>query len=409
VTTSGQADPTERVGPFAAFSNHGYLFFWASSAFASMGVHTQVVIGQWQVYALTESALQLGLVGLMNVLPLILFGVFGGAIADVYDRRKLVSYSQVARICVVLALAGLTWIGAVQVWHVYVAGLLGSLASAFDQPSRQAMIFSMVPRQHLLNAVTWHNVQRDASNLLGPAIAGATMAVVNIEAAYLINAVLFAPLILAMTRVRINVPSTKRASPAALLMEGFGFLRRTPVILTSLSLDFCLSFFGAYRALFALYAKDILNVGPAGFGILSSAVAAGGMIGSAFVLSLGESKQKGRLQLSAMLVYALGVAAFGLSTIFPISLLLAGLLGLCDTVAGTMRRSIVQLATPEEMQGRVGAVQVIVAQSGPALGGAQAGAMAALIGAPAGLMLGGAVCGVAALTTALRSRTFRHA
>jgi hypothetical protein len=271
------------------------------------------------------------------------------------------------------------------------------------------MVYSLVPRQHLLNAVTWHNVQRDASNLVGPALAGAAMAVVSIDAAYFINMVLFVPLIVAMTRIRVADPPPKRGGALDLLVDGFRFLRRTPVILTSLSLDFILSFCGGYRSLLALYAKDILNVVPGGFGILSSAVAVGGMVGSAFVLSLGESKRKGQLQLSAMLIYGLGVIGFGASTLFPISLALTALLGFCDTVAGTMRRSLIQLSTPEEFQGRVGAVQAIVGSGGPPLGGAQAGTMASLVGAPFSLAVGGSICVVAAIVTAARGRTFRQA
>ncbi len=410
VPAAGQdeAAPT-RVSPFAAFSNPGYPFFWSSSVLASMGVTTQTAISQWQVYTLTESAWQLGLVGLMNVLPVILFGVFGGAFADIADRRKLVAVSQLVRMLVVAALAILTLSGAVQVWQIYLAGLLGSLASAFDQPARQAMIFSLVPRHHLLNAVTWHNVQRDAANLVGPALAGIIMATVSIWAAYAIDACLFLPLIVAVSRLPAGKLAPARAGAAAHLRDGFRFLWQSPVILTSLSLDLCLTFFGAYRALLALYARDILNVGPQGFGFLTSAVAVGEMLGSSFVLSLGESKRKGLLQLSAMLVYAGGVGAFAFSTLFPLSLLLASILGFCDTVAGTMRRSIVQLKTPEEFQGRVGAMQVIVGQGGPALGAVQAGTMASLMGAPPALALGAVACGVIALVTAVRSRAFRTA
>jgi len=399
---------TERVGPFAAFESPGYPFFWLSSVAASMGVQTQTVIGQWQVYALTHSPFQLGLVGLMNVLPIILFGVFGGAYADMADRRKLVALSQVVRIGVVGALGLLTVSGAIEVWHVYVGGLIGSFATAFDQPSRQAMIFSLVPRRHLLNAVTWHNVQRDTSNLVGPAAAGIIMAAVSIGAAYFANALLFVPLIIAMIRLRVGGAPPARPSAAGLLRDGLQFVGQSPVIVTSLALDFCLSFFGAYRGILALYARDILRVGPEGFGFLTSAVAVGGILGSSIVLSLGESKHKGRIQIGAMLVYAGGVGAFGLSTLFPLSLALAGVLGCCDTVAGTMRRSIVQLATPEEMQGRVGALQLIVAQSGPALGSAQAGTMSGMIGGPAALSIGAVVCGTAALAAAMRSRAFRE-
>jgi hypothetical protein len=133
------------------------------------------------------------------------------------------------------------------------------------------------------------------------------------------------------------------------------------------------------------------------------------MLGSAFVLSLGDSSRKGALQLGAMLVYAGGVVAFAVSTIFPVSLVVAGLLGFCDTIAGTMRRSLIQLSTPDELQGRVGAVQSIVGSGGPALGGAQAGLTASLVGAPLALVVGGAICGAVAVGTALRGGTFRRA
>jgi MFS family permease len=374
-----------------------------------MGISMQVAISQWQVYQLTNSPLQLGLVGLMNVLPVILFGIFGGAVADVADRRKLVAVSQVVRMLVVAALSLLTTAEVVQVWQIYAGGLIGSLASAFDQPSRQAMIFSLVPRQHLLNAVTWHNVQRDASNLMGPAIAGIVMGGLSIAAAYLLNAIFFVPLIFAVIRLPVGDVAPARGGTLTVLRDGLTFLRQSPVIMTSLTLDFCLTFFGPYRALLALYARDILDVGPQGFGFLTSAVAVGGMLGSAFVLSLGDAKYKGRLQLGAMLVYAVAVAAFAFSTFFPLSLALAAGCGLCDTIGGTMRRSLIQLRAPEEYQGRVGALQVIVGQGGPALGAVQAGTLAGLIGAPPALALGAALVGIIALGASFRSRSFRLA
>jgi MFS family permease len=397
------------VGAFAAFSNPGYPFFWLASVASSMGVGMQTVIGEWQVYNLTGSALHLGLVGLMSVLPLITFGIFGGAFADAVDRRKLVVASQALRILTVLTLGVLTLTGQIDVWHIYAGTLVGSFAGAFDQPARQAMIFSMVPRHHLMNAVTWHNVQRDASRLAGPSLAGLVMAFVSIHAAYFVTWLLFLPLVVAMTRVQISPPPEKRAPAGELLLDGMRFLRNTPVVYTSLTLDFCLSFFGGYRGMLALYAKDILGVGAEGFGILSSAVAAGGILGSTFVLRLGESQRKGQLQLAAMGLYAVGLIGFGLSAFLPLSLLLAAVLGFCDTVAGVMRRSLIQLSTPDGMQGRVGAVQAMVASSGPPLGSAQAGALASVIGAPFALALGGSVCGVAAIIAVFRSRTFRSA
>jgi MFS family permease len=413
VTQPGLADAESqallRVGPFAAFSNTGYPFFWSSSVIASMGVSMQSAIGQWQVYTITESALQLGLVGLMNVLPLILFGVFGGAAADMVDRRKLIVISQVMRIGVVGSLGLLTMSGHIQVWQIYVGGLTASLAAAFDQPARQAMIYSLVRREHFMNAVTWHNVQRDVSNLVGPGLAGIIMKFVGIDTAYFINCVFFVPLIFAMTQVAVGAPGQRKGRAFDMLADGFRFLKQTPVILTSLSLDFVLSFFGAYRGLLALYARDILKTGPDGFGALSSGVALGGMVGSAFVLSLGESKRKGQIQMAAMLVYAFATMAFGVSSVFLLSLGLTAILGFCDTVAGTMRRSIIQLSTPEPMQGRVGAVQAIVGSGGPALGATQAGATATLIGAPMTLVIGGCVCAVTAALTAARNRGFRTA
>ena len=373
-----------------------------------MGAQGQIAIGQWQVYSLTQSPFQLGLVGLMNVLPLIGLGVFGGAVADMIDRRKLIAYAQLLRDAVVVALGDLTLSGSVQVWYVYVGSLLASLSAAFEGPARQAIVFSLVPKDHLMNAVTWHNVQRDASQLVGPAVAGGIMAAVSIGSAYVVEAVFFIPLILTILRLEVGGRMPTRRPAIDVMREGFRFLSGTPIILTSLSLDFFLTFFGAYRPLLAVYARDILDVGPAGFGVLNSAVALGGMVGSAFVLGVGETRRKGSIQLGAMLLYAALVAAFGFSVWFALSLAICALLGFCDTVAGIMRRSIIQLATPEQLQGRVAAVQQIVSTGGPALGGVQAGTMSVLLTAPTTLAIGATICGAYALLTAVRARAFRQ-
>ena len=372
-----------------------------------MGMNMQIAIGQWQVYSLTQSPFQLGLVGLMNVLPLILLGVFGGTVSDMVDRRKLVGYAQLGRIAIVLVLGVLTLSGLVQVWQIYAGGLAASFLSAFEGPARQAIVFSLVPKNHLMNAITWHNVQRDASNLVGPAVAGTLMSTVSIGSAYVAESLFFVPLIVVMLTLGVGGTLPERRPAIDVLREGFRFLGSTPLILTALSLDFFLTFFGAYRPLLAIYARDILDVGPAGFGVLNSAVALGGMGGSAFVLGVGESRKKGPIQLAATLVYAASVAAFGLSSWFALSLAICAVLGFCDTVAGIMRRSIIQLATPAQLQGRVAAVQQIVSTGGPALGGVQAGTISGLIGAPLTLVIGAAVCGASTLATTVRARAFR--
>jgi hypothetical protein len=233
------------------------------------------------------------------------------------------------------------------------------------------------------------------------------MANVGISAAYFVNAAFFFPLIIAVIRLNVTQAEPDEAGTRALLGEGLRFVRGNPVILTSLTLDFFLSFFGAYRALLAIYARDILDVGPQGFGFLTSAVAVGGIIGSSFVLGVGDTRRKGPIQLTAMMVYTVGVAAFAFSMVFPLSLVITSILGFCDTVAGTMRRSIIQLETPEAFQGRVAGIQAIVGSGGPPLGGAQAGAVASLIGAPAALGIGAVVCGAAALIAAAKARSFK--
>lgn len=372
----------------------------AGFALTQFGTQAAQVANLWQVYELTKSPLDLGLTGLFQAIPLLGFGMFGGALADALDRRLLINISQAIRFAVISTLALLTQMGAVEVWHVYASTLLFTAFGLFDRPARASIIPNVVPRALLFNAIGLQTTGNQMARLTGPALAGAAIAGFGLTFTYSMvaaSALLGVVLMLMMKPLNQQRVGFSAMSVTAMAVDGMRFLLASPVILGLILLDGALNFFGAFRGVMPILADQVLNVGPEGLGLLLAAPGVGSVLGSLFVTSLGQVSWRGRLVMGTSIVYGVCCLPLAYSPWFPASLVLGGVLGFCDAIGATVRQTTVQVLTPDELRGRVSSAHQVFTMGGPSLGYVQIGLVASLVGAQAALLAGGILCCIAVL------------
>lgn len=384
------SSPPQRVPPLAALAHRDFRLLYLGLLVSTMGSQITRVTSAWLIWNLTGSAVALGLAGLVSALPLIPMSLLGGALADAVERRRLMLATQGAALLTVTALAALTAAGLVQVWHLYAAGLLITVSGVLDRPARQALIPSLVPPAHLLNAYTLMTTLIQAGGLVGPVLAGLVLATLGPAAAFTLDAVSFLAVVVALLLMRVPpIAGGPRKLSLGSIGEGLRFVRSKPIIIGLLGLDVVAMLFGYYPTLLPIFADEILRAGEAGFGLLTAAPAAGSLAGAGLMLFAGHLRRPGWVMLGAVAGYALALAGLGASTWLLLSLLCAGLLGLTDAVSMAIRHTTVQLNTPDEFRGRVASVFQISVQGGNSIGAVNAGFAAAAIGAGPATILGG--------------------
>ncbi|MDX2706949.1 MFS transporter [Streptomyces sp. PA03-6a] len=390
--------------------NRDFDLYWGGVVLSQIGTRGAVAANLYQVYELTGSTAQVGLVGLAQAVALLVLSPVGGIYADRLDRRRLLQATQALALLVSAGLAALTLTGAATVGTVVVSSLLATAAATFDQPARQALIPAMVPRDRLVDAFALLNPSRELAILVGPAFAGVLIALGGPGAVYVFDAVTYAVLVvvLALLRVPPLAVDGKRLPLLESLWEGVGHVSGRPVVWQLMGLDLAATVFGAYRVLLPAFAADVLHVGAAGYGLLSAAPSAGALIGSAWVFRLVRTARSGRIVLWGTAAYGLAVVGLAQARVFPVALLAAVALGAADAVATTVRHAAVQLETPDELRGRVSAIYQMCSRGGPALGDTAMGAFAGAVGPVAALTVGGLLPALASGLSAARSRTVRE-
>lgn len=390
--------------------NRDFALYWAGVVLSQIGTRGAVAANLYQVYQLTGSTAQVGLVGLAQAVALLVLSPLGGVYADRLDRRRLLQATQALALVVSLALAVLTLAGGATVWAVAVSSLLATAAATFDQPARQALIPAMVPRERLVDAFALLNPSRELAVLIGPAFAGVLIAVGGAGLVYVFDAVTYAALVAVLVVLRVPAlpgGSGERLGILASLREGAMYIVRRPVVWQLMALDLAATVFGAYRVLLPAFATDVLHVGATGYGLLSAAPSAGALIGSVWVFRLVRTARSGRLSLWGTAAYGLAVTGFAVSGTFVLALAAALVLGAADALATTVRHAAVQVETPDELRGRVSALYQMASRGGPALGDTGMGVFAGAVGPVTALAIGGLVPAAAAGLTAARSLAVR--
>jgi predicted MFS family arabinose efflux permease len=396
---SDNKDQSASLSPWASLRYRNYSFFFLLSLFATTAQQMRQAQNFYQVYELSGSAFQLGLTGLAQGISIFALGLFGGTLADFLDRKKLLFITIFGNLLVAVTLGVLTLTGFIQVWHILVATAFTSALNIVLNPTRMTLISHLVPRSHLTNAVSLNSSVSQGSHLIGPMLGGLSLAWTSTANAYLCNALFYVPA--AIVIFLLELPPTdktgKEEFSIASLLGGIRFLFSEPIILTLVMLDFIVIGVGYYRALLPIFAKDVLFVGPAGFGMLSSAPAIGGIVATITLLMIGDVKSKGLLVLWSFLAYALALGVFAMSTSFWLSLLLLGIMGLTNSLQAVMRQTTFHLLTPDHVRGRAFSVFNMFSQGANSIGASEVGFMAALIGAPGSLLFGCVVGGLLTL------------
>lgn len=379
------------AGRFAAFSNRGFLAYWAAIMLTGFAVQIQTVSVGWYVYDLTRNPFDLGLVGLSQFLPALLLVVVTGSVADRFSRRGIMAVCLVAMAGVAMTLLLVTSHGYTEVWPVFASVSLYGVARAFYNPARQSLIPNLVPSQHLPTAIAANSTGNQMATICGPAVGGLLYAI-RPELAYGAAAifVLLAALLVAFAIPRQGRRPGKLAPGWGTLSAGFNYIWSNKLVLGAISLDLFAVLFGGAIALLPVYARDILAVGPAGLGLLRSGPAIGAIAVSTLLMIRPIRNHAGLIMFLAVGGFSIATMVFALSTMLWLSVAMLILVGAFDMVSVNLRSILVQLSTPDELRGRVNAVNQVFIGASNEVGAFRAGSMAILVGPVAAVALGGA-------------------
>lgn len=384
---------------FTALQFRDFRLLWIGMLLSRIGTEMQVVAINWQTYLLTGSALSLGLIGLARFLPIIFVSPISGIVADKYDRKKIMFGATLGLTTVSIFLSLASFTHNISPLLIYIVIGLQSIFMTFDTPARQSIIPLLVPKKHFMNAVNLNAIMWQASILIGPAIGGFIIAYFGVSTVYLINtfsyiAVVIALLLMGQTK---QTKSQTTAFSLSAVKEGLSFVKKTPIIYSSMLLDFFATFFASATVLLPIFAKDILQVGPQGLGLLYAAPAIGAIVAGLFFSSLGAIKSQGKIMIAAVCFYGVGTILFGLSRSFWLSLLFLSFIGAGDMISTIIRNTMRQLKTPDSLRGRMVSTNLIFFMGGPQLGEVEAGVLAYMAGAPVSVIIGGVATIVAAV------------
>ncbi len=372
-----------------------FFYLWLGQLISITGTQMQIWALFWHVSRLNENPIALGGIGLARILPVIVFSLIGGALADSRDRRKVMFVTQSAAALLALILALLTQFGQVTIWHIYFITALQAITIAFDGPSRQALIPNLLPKKDLPNAFSMTFTSFQVGSVLGPALSGFVIAWAGQEAVYYFNAISFIAVLFALFMIG-DVPQSFAEKSAGISMEsireGIHFIINKPIILSTMLLDFVATFFASANTLMPLIATNVLKVGVVEYGYLSAASAVGAVLVALVMSQIRVIRKQGPLFLGAVIVFGFATIVFGMTKSLIVAWLAIATTGAADGVSTIIRNTIRQLQTPDHIRGRMTSVNQIFFQGGPQLGEMEAGSVAQFFGAPFAVISGGIGC-----------------
>ncbi|HEY3291112.1 MAG TPA: MFS transporter [Anaerolineae bacterium] len=384
--TNAQTPPDDEVGPvvrdpYAALRYKDFRLLLVGRLVMALGEQMLSFAIGWELWLRTHDALALGLVGLAQVTPVILFSLPAGHVADQYNRKRIVVLALSLQIMAVLALAMLSYVQG-PVALIYLCLFVIGLARAFNGPATSTLLPQTVPPNVFTSAATWSSSAWQLASIAGPAIAGIAVALLNSVTVNYVFAAVAALTFLVMAMLIKGRPLalSKKAATLASLREGIHFIRSTKIILSAITLDMFAVLFGGAVALLPVYATDILKVGPQGLGLLRAAPSVGAFLMALVLAHLPPFQRAGVTLIVAVLGFGVATIVFGLSTSFPLSLLMLTLLGAFDNISVVVRSTLMLTWTPDEMRGRTSAVNSIFISASNELGGFESGLTASLFG-----------------------------
>lgn len=376
-----------------------FLYLWLGLIISIAGTQMQMAALLWNVRDLSDQPIALGGIGLARILPLFVFSLVGGAVADAVDRRKLLFLTQSCLALFALALALLAFSGKISLWSIYLLTALNAIAVSFDSPARQSLVPNLVPAKDLPGAFSMTSIAYQVGAIVGPGLGGLVIAYLGIGYTYLFNAISYLAVILALILMG-SIPQQLRQRQGAVIslsaiQEGIRFIFSRPIILSTMLLDFFATFFSSANTLLPSFARDVLGVGAVEYGWLSAAQSIGAATAALVISQLQGIRRQGLVFLVSVAAFGLATVAFGLAATYVLAMIALILIGAADSVSTIIRNTIRQLQTPDYIRGRMTSINQIFFMGGPQLGEVEAGLVAQFFGIPFAIVSGGLGCIIA--------------
>ncbi len=385
-----------------ALRSRKFALYWSGSFVSMAGSQMQLWALLWHISTLSNQPIVVSGIGLVRFLPILLFSLVGGVIADSFNRRTILFITQVTMMLVAVALGLLTYYNTIQIWHIYLLTGIQAVASSFDMPARQSLVPNLVTRDIYPNAFSLQSIASNTGAILGPALSGIVVSSLGLSWVYIVNAITYLAVVIALILIG-NIPQNRgvpAGSPRAFsfqaIREGIRFIANSPIILSSMILDFLATFFSSANTLLPFIAQNVLKVGVVQYGWLSSGQSIGAVTVALLFSQRANFRRQGQLLLGAVTFFGLATVVFGLSRNFLLTLFALIFIGASDSVSTILRNTIRQLQTPDYIRGRMISINQIFFAGGPQLGEIEAGLVAQAFGLPAAIISGGIGCVAAA-------------
>ncbi len=391
--------------------HRNFRLLWSGLLISVAGSQMQFWALFWHIRTLSDQPIAVSGIGVVRFVPMLLFSLLAGLVADLYNRRKIMLITQTCMALIALCLALLTWTGIIQLWHIYLLTALQAAAVSFDLPARQSLVPNLVSTEDLPNAFSMQSIAFDIGAMVGPALSGVVIAFLGQQYTYLINAVSFLAVIIALLRMdpismRNHYSGTGVYTRPRLdlqsIREGIVFILHQPIILGTMLLDFFVSFFSSANTLLPFFARDVLHVGEIQYGWLAAAQSVGAVSTALVISQKKRIAHQGPLLLAAVFAFGIATVLFGLSRVFWTTMAALILVGAADAVSTIIRNTVRQLLTPDQLRGRMVSINQIFFMGGPQLGEIEAGVAAQLLSTPASIVIGGVGAVIAAAYVTVR-------
>ena len=394
---------------FGALTYRDYRLLFFGQAVSSVGGWMQMIAQGWLVYALTGSSFWLGAVALARAIPVFIFSLIGGSVADRYDRRFVIAVANGSTAVLAFILGTLAWTNTISVWHVVVIAFLMGAAFSFEVPCRQALISTMVEEKDLVSAVGLNSIAFNLAAVIGPALAGILILYTDEGALFMLNGATYLAVVgtVMMTRAAPCAPPTKKSLLDS-TVDGLRYVWRTPELLALVSLMAVTSLLARpYIQLLPVFARDVLDIGAAGLGLLNSAAGGGALVAAITVAVLGTFRRRGLWVALSGMILGLALAVFAMSATLAVSFVATAILGFCATFSSISANTMLQANSNPKMRGRVMGLHSLTMMGIMPLGTMLEGALGSVMGVPLVLLIGGGVTAAVGLFIAVRARRLR--
>ena len=367
---------------------------WSGQIISVMGNQITRIALPYQVFVLTGSTLAIGVLSLFQLIPILVFALGAGSLADVVDRRRLLIVTQTGLAICSFGLLLLALHGSPPIILLFLIAAVAAGLSSVDQPTRASSVPRLVPPERLPAAIALNQLSYQTASIVGPAVGGVLIATVGLAGAYVVDVLTFLATLIALFAIRPLPPMGAVTRPGlAAIKEGLRYVRQRRVILSTFAIDLNAMIFGMPTALFPVLALEVFRTGPAGFGLLAASPAVGAFFGALLSGWVSRVHRTGRAILFAVIGWGLAITAFGLATFsFPLALIFLAAAGAADVFSAVFRSTLVQLETPDGLRGRVTSIHTLTVMSGPRLGDVEASVVAALVNPQFAVVSGGIAC-----------------